>query len=90
MASRGCVEAAPPPLLAAHQAAPDLALANALTPCATCCADVIPAIHYYAPARRYRSFDEMPGSVCLARRGLKSKLRRPPQPFHTTKNRFGH
>jgi|HubBroStandDraft_6_1064221.scaffolds.fasta_scaffold730106_1 hypothetical protein len=42
------------------------ALANALTPLATCCTDVTPAIHCYAKARCYRSFDEMSCLMPLA------------------------
>ena len=72
------------PLLAAHQAAPDLVLsprsgaaANALTPPATCCADVTPAIHCYAKTRCYRSFDEMPCLMPLAWRRPREILRKP-------------
>ena len=33
---------------------------------ATCCADVTPAVHCYAKARCYLSFDEMPCLMPLA------------------------
>ena len=63
MASWACAKASPspargwPPLIWSSPPRSG-ALANALTPPATCCADVTPAVHFYAKARCYRSFDE--------------------------------